>query len=179
LGRILFHTLSALLVLSLALLSPAISSAQESGKEPGRDALFHIERNKNANIVQYDARLGPNGLLSPKQPVVAYWVRLAEQGQVKELNWIQNKFAYGFEAKLNKDENTVKLEMVAIPDRTIMVGLVAGGYRAIADINGVECYVDKLFIHAAGEGISTRVSYIELYGISVNNNEEQYERFKP
>ena len=178
-GRILLHPLSALLVLSLALLSPAISSAQEFGKKPDRDELFYIERNKNANIVQYDAQLGPNGLLSSKQPVVAYWVRLAEQGQVKELNWIQSKFAYGFKANLNKDENTVKLQMVAIPDRTIMVRLVDGDYRAIADINGVECYVDKLFIHAAGEGLSTKVSYIELYGVPVNNNEPQYERFHP
>ena len=153
--------------------------AQESGKKPDRDALFHIERNKNANIVQYDAQLGPNGLLNPKQAVVAYWVRLSEQGQVKELNWIQSKFAYGFKANLNMDENTVELQMVAIPNRTIMVRLVDSDYRAIAEINGVECYVEKLFIHAAGEGISTKVSYIELYGISVTNNEEQYERFKP
>lgn len=178
-GRLLFHPLSALLVLSLAVLYPTISSAQESGKKPHREALFYIERNKNANIVQYDAQLEPNGLLNSKQPVVAYWVRLAEQGQVKELSWVQNKFAYGFKAKPNKDENTVELQMVAIPDRTIMVRSVDGDYRAIADINGVECYVDKLFIHATGEGISTTVSYIELYGISVNNNEEQYERFKP
>lgn len=147
--------------------------------EPGRDALFHIERNKNANIVQYDARLKENGMLDSKQPVVAYWVRRTEQGQVKELSWVQNKFAYGFNVKLNADENTAKLEMVAIPGRSIVVKLDGGDYRAVADIDGVKCYIDKLFIQAVGEGVSTKVEYIELYGSSVDSNEEQYERFQP
>ena len=31
------------------------------GREPGRDALFRIERNENANIVQYDAQVAEDG----------------------------------------------------------------------------------------------------------------------
>ena len=149
------------------------------GNEADRDALFHIERNKNANIVQYDARLGTDGLLHPEQPVVAYWVRLAEQGQTRELTWIQRKFAYGFTAKLNKDKNTATLDMAAGLGRTIMVTLDGEDYRAMADINGVTSYVDKLFIHASSEGLSTRVDYIELYGFSVQDRSKQYERFTP
>ena len=149
------------------------------GNEAERDALFHIERNKNANIVQYDARLGADGLLHPEQPVVAYWVRLAEQGQTRELTWIQRKFAYGFATKLNKDENTATLDMAAGLDRTIMVVLDGEDYRAMAEINGVTSYVDKLFIHASGEGLSTRVEYIELHGVSVQDHSKQYERFIP
>ena len=144
---------------------------------PDRDALFHIERNKNANIIQYDAQLGPDGKLQARKPVLAYWVRLAEQGQVKELSWIQRKFAYGFSTKLNKSENSVTLDMTLNIGRTLLVRQEGGDYRAIADINGVESYIDKIFIHATGKGISTRVSYIELYGKAVNNREEQYERF--
>ena len=36
--------------------------------------LFIIERNKNANVVHYDARLTADGKLDPKEPVIAYWV---------------------------------------------------------------------------------------------------------
>ena len=173
------HTLFTILAISLALLSPTKSTGQESGGEPGQDALFHIERNKNANIVQYDARLEQDGKLSAKHPVAVYWVRLAEQGQIRKLSWIQRKFAYGFTAKTNEDENTAILEMATILGRTIIVRRAGGDYRAIADINGVKCYVDKLFIHARGKGLASRVNYIEWYGISVDNNEEQYERLYP
>ena len=162
-------------VLILAILNPVFVH----GNEAERDALFHIERNKNANIVQYDARLGTDGLLHPEQPVIAYWVRLAEQGQTRELTWTQRKFAYGFKAKLNKDKNTAALDMAAGLGRTIMVVLDGDDYRATADIDGVTSYVDKLFIHASCEGLSTRVDYIELHGISVQDHIKQYERFTP
>jgi hypothetical protein len=149
------------------------------GTEPDRDALFRIERNKNANIVQYDARLEANGMLHSKEPVVAYWVRLAEQGQVKKLTWVQRKFAYGFTVKLNEDENTARLDMALDLGRSIMVKRDGEDYRAITEINGVACYIDKIFIHASGKGLSTRVDYFELYGNAVNNQDEQYERFSP
>ena len=66
-----------------------------------RQGLFHIERNRNANIIQYDAQVGMDGKLLKKGPVVAYWIRLAEQGQAKKLSWAQKAFAYGFDAKLD------------------------------------------------------------------------------
>ena len=144
--------------------------------EPGRDALFHIERNKNANIVQYDAQIGANGRLDSKKPVVAYWVRLAEQGQVKKLTWIQRKFAYGFAVKLDKDENTATLNLVRKIGRTIEVKRVGEDYRAVTQINGVAAYIDRIFIHASGKGLSTRVDYIDLHGNAVKNLDVQYER---
>jgi len=161
----------------LKLVAMVVIPAALHANEPGRDALFHIERNKNANIIQYDAQLGPDGKLQARKPVLAYWVRLAEQGQVKELSWIQRKFAYGFSTKPNKSENSVTLDMTLNIGRTLLVRQEGDDYRAIADINGVESYIDKIFIYATGKGISTRVSYIELYGKAVNNREEQYERF--
>jgi hypothetical protein len=67
---------------------------------PGHDALFHIERSKNASIVQYDALLDSNGDLLAKEPVDGYWIRHAEQGEVATLTWVQKKFAYGYKVKL-------------------------------------------------------------------------------
>ena len=165
--------------IKLLLIAIIVTPASLYGDEPDRDALFHIERNKNANIVQYDAQVGANGMLYSKEPVVGYWIRLADQGQVKELTWIQKTFAYGFTVKLNKDENTATLDMAADLGRTILVKRDGEDYRAIADIDGVESYIDKIFIHATGKGTSTKVNYIELYGKDVNGQGEQYERFSP
>ena len=62
-----------LLVMLALICFPALVLAQT----PDRQHLFKIERSKNANIVQYDAQVGPDGKLLKKEPVVAYWIRLA------------------------------------------------------------------------------------------------------
>ena len=163
------------LLLTAAMLYPAMVFAGDGA----RDALFRIERNKNANIVQYDAQVAEDGKLDSKKPVVGYWIRLADKGQVQELTWIQDKFAYGFKAKLNKQDNTVTLDMVANLGRSIVVRQDGGDYRAVCRIDGVDSYVEKIFIHATGKGASTKVNYIELYGKAVNNGNDQYELFSP
>ena len=115
------------LLLIVSIVAPAILH----GAELERDALFHIERNKNANIIQYDAQVKPDGMLDSREPVVGYWIRLAEQGQVKELIWIEKKFAYGFTTKLNKGENTATLDMAADIGRTILVKRDGEGVRNV------------------------------------------------
>jgi len=149
------------------------------GTEPARDPLFHIERNKNANIVQYDAQLDQDDKLHGKEPVVAYWIRLANEGEIKQLTWIQKKFAYGFKIKLNRKDNSAKLDLAARIGRSMVVKRNGKDYRAVADINGVESFIDRIFIQASGRGIFTRVEYIEFYGSAVANQKAQYERFVP
>jgi len=144
-----------------------------------RQFLFRIERNTNANIVQYDAQIGPDGKLDRKKPVVAYWVRLAEQGQIKELSWVQRTFAYGFNAELDRRSNSVTLDMAADIGRTIRVQRDNGAYRATTKINGKSSRIVKIFIHATGKGISTKVDFIELHGTDLNGGNETHERFVP
>ncbi len=165
--------------IGLWLVVVAITPTILIGGEPDHDALFRIERNKNANIVQYDARIGANGMLHEKEPVVAYWIRLAEQGQVKKLTWIQRRFVYGFKVKLDGEENTATVDLAKNIGQTIEIKRKDGDYRAVIQINGVESYLEKIFIQASGKGISTRLDYIELYGNAVNNRDEQYERILP
>jgi len=147
--------------------------------EPSRDSLFHIERNKNANIVQYDAQLGPDGRLYAREPVIAYWIRYANEGETKELSWIQRKFAYGFNVKLDKENNRATIDMAADIGRSLLIKRSGEDYRAIGKVDGVECYIDRIFIQANGSGISTRVEYIELFGTAVSDQKEHYERFSP
>ncbi|MDR0486144.1 MAG: DUF4833 domain-containing protein, partial [Elusimicrobiota bacterium] len=47
--------------------------------------LFRIERNKNANIVVYDAVLSADGTIDKKKPVDAYWILNAKDGKRYEL----------------------------------------------------------------------------------------------
>ena len=77
--------------------------------------LFIIERNMNANVVHYDARLTADGKLDRKEPVIAYWVMLAKDGHREKLNWIEKKKAYGFTIKPDPSVNGYKMTLVAAP----------------------------------------------------------------
>ena len=168
------NTLSCLLLVAFFIVPVTVD-----GNELVRDALFHVERNTNANIIQYDAQLEADGKLNSKKPVVGYWVRLAEQGQVKKMNWIQRRFVYGFKAKLNKKENTATLKMVADIGRIITVKRDGEDFRAVTEIDGVESYIERVFFHASGKGMSARLDYVEFYGTAMNSLDEKYERFTP
>jgi len=168
------HKLVSCLIFTL-ICAPALLHAGT----PIRQALFKIERNKNANIVQYDAQIGPDGKLLEKEPIVAYWVRLAEQGQVEQLSWVQKTFAYGFDVKLKRNKDTVELDMKIDIARSISVQREGDEYRATTRINGSNSYIEKLFIHATGKGMSTRVDYIELHGNEVKTGDERYEKLVP
>ena len=149
------------------------------GGELTRQGLFRIERNTNDNIIQYDAQIGRDGKLDPREPVVGYWIRLAEKGQVKKLNFVQKKFAYGFKAGYNAKENTADLKMVAKIGRSLTVRLVGDRFRALAYIDGNLSSIDVIYIRAHGKGMSTKVEYIELHGIDLQTGDVRYERFVP
>ena len=141
--------------------------------------LFTIERNKNANVVQYDVRITQDGALDRKEPVAVYWIRLAEEGQTEELSWIQRTCAYGVTARVGQDGLGAELELKADIGRPIKVHKEGEQYRATATIDGVQAYIEKIFIHASGRGMSTTVEFIDLHGISLSNRADVYERIKP
>lgn len=144
-----------------------------------RQHLFHIERSKNANIVQYDAQVGADGKLFRKEPVAGYWIRLAEEGQVKELSWIQKTFAYGFDTKLDKGRESAELHMNADVKREIKIIRKGDLYRATIMIDGALSYFEKMFIDASRKGLSLTVHYVELYGEDIQTGEARYEKFVP
>ena len=166
--------ITAILMLAL-LCTPLLVQAET----PTRQHLFKIERSKNANIIQYDAQIAPDGKLMKKEPVVGYWIRLAEQGQVQELSWVQRNFAFGFKAKLDSSREKVKLDMAADFGQPIFVIRNGDEYRATFSIEGSLSYLEKIFIQASGKGMRITIEYIEMFGVDVETGEASYEKFFP
>ena len=166
--------ITVLLILAL-LWAPLLVQAET----PVRQHLFKIERSKNANIVQYDAQVAPDGKLTKKDPVVGYWIRLAEQGQVMELNWVQRTFAFGFKTRLDRNRESAELDMAGDFGRPIIVIRDGDKYRATAPIDGSQSYLEKMFIQAHGKGIKITVEYIELFGVDIETGEARYQKFFP
>lgn len=137
--------------------------------------LFVIERNKNSNVVHYDAQLDVHGKLDQRQPVVAYWVMNAEDGRREELNWLERQNAYGFE--IRQDDGSTRLSMSLKPCKERVISIVQNNQRvhAIIMISGKLSYLQRIFIWAQ-EDLMPRVKYIELFGCDVEDGSQRYEK---
>ena len=166
--------ISGLLTLALLFASMILQANQLE-----RQSLFKIERSKNANIIQYDAQIGTDSRLYEKEPVIGYWVRLAEHGQVQELSWVQRKLAYGFDADFHPESDSVTLKMAADIGPPILVRLHEGKYRGIVEINGKPSQLEKIFIQSHGKGVSVTVDYIDIHGNDLGTAQETYMRIVP
>ena len=141
--------------------------------------LFIIERSKNANTVHYDVRLTADGELDPTEPVIAYWVVLADDGRRKELNWIEKTMAYGFEIKPAPSVGGYIMTMVATPQRPIIVKKEGNAVHAELVIDGHPAIVEKMYINASEGDSWPKVNYIELYGWDVQTGEKRFEKILP
>jgi hypothetical protein len=138
--------------------------------------LFIIERSTNANIVRYDARLTADGELDPVEPVIAYWVLLAEDGRREELNWIEKKKAYGFHIEPDASGGGCKMTIVAVPQGQITVKKDGDTIRAELAIDGHQAVLEKIFISASGGLLGPEVHYIELFGKDPETGEKRYQK---
>lgn len=141
--------------------------------------LFIIERSKNANVVHYDARLTADGKLDPQEPVIAYWVLVAEDGRREKLNWIEKKKAYGFTIKPDPSVNGYKMTLVAAPERQITVKKEKDAVRAEAVIDGRPAVLEKMYINASDGLMGPKVRYIEVYGQDLQTGEKRREKMVP
>jgi hypothetical protein len=141
--------------------------------------LFIIERSKNANVVHYDARLTADGKLDSKEPVIAYWVLLAEDGRREKLNWIEKKKAYGFTIESDPSVKGYKMTLVAAPEQQITVKKEKDAVRAEAVIDGRPAVLEKMYINASDGLTGPKVKYIEVYGKDLQTGEKRLERMVP
>jgi hypothetical protein len=153
---------------------PAAAAERKSSR-----ALFIIERNKNANVVHYDANLGPDGGLNPAEPVIAYWLLLAEDGRRKKLNWLERKKAYGVRIKPAPEFNGYTLTLAAAPWLPLSVKKVGADVRAEAAINDRPAVIEKMFIQSRERMMGPKVEYITLFGKDLETGEACSEKILP
>ncbi|MCK9995113.1 MAG: DUF4833 domain-containing protein [Candidatus Krumholzibacteria bacterium] len=163
------------IILLLALTPPLSALADEVA--PTAQRLFHIERNKNTNIVVYDAQVLPDSNLTEDDPVIVYWLKLAEGGHREELKGIEKKMAYGFDVE-SREGNRLVIEMVADVGRNLVVDMHEGTYRAFMEIDGRQTLLDKIYIFAKETFMLPSVKYLELFGTDVETGEDVYEKIE-
>lgn len=137
--------------------------------------LFTIEKSSNANRVQYEAHLTPDGHIDPHQPVVAYWIMAAENGRRQELNLIERAKAYGFTIR-QEGLDSYKLWVVSHREKEIHVFREGSTVKAEALIGGREAWVEKIFIQMRSSFLISFPAFGEMFGYDKETGERRYEK---
>jgi hypothetical protein len=163
------------LVLSAAILLSIVVPAYARNTRP----LFVIERSANKNMVQYEAQLTGEGSLDPKEPVIAYWVMLANGGHREELTFVEKQLAYGFTIQPDPSGRGYRMVLAGDKEREIRVYQEKDKVTAEMMIAGRPAILRKLLVNSDDGGILPSVNYIELFGRDLKSGEERYEKVLP
>lgn len=143
-------------------------------------SLFYLQRNANTNTIIYDLNIGKDGIPDANEPIKTYWIRYAEDGQKKDLNYIQRKFAYGLTARaLNNGNYDIRFVSYKKFPLTLMKA-GDGKYHIFALIAQKQVILNRIFVKIDGGSFwLPNVSYVEVKGSDPATGREIVERFKP
>jgi hypothetical protein len=165
------HTPLKPVCLSLLLLATAPAQSRDQYVP-----LFTIERSINANVVHYEAKVGKDGRLDLREPVVAYWIMAAEGGRRQALNFLERTRAYGFTTLAERIGESYKMSLVSDRNREIRVVDQNGVVHAEAIIAGAQAYLQRIFITARKSLLFDSAESAELFGTDIATGQPRYEK---
>jgi len=139
--------------------------------------LFYVQRSSNANTVMYDVNLLADKTINAEDPVNVYWIRYAENGQRKKLNYIERVLAYGVNCK-PFTSNTFLLHFNASSTKEVLITVDAKGQaRAEMPINKQKSYLEKIFVTVTEGGWRfPKVNFVEFFGTDISTGQKTYEK---
>ncbi|MFD1467108.1 DUF4833 domain-containing protein [Hymenobacter caeli] len=140
--------------------------------------LFYLQRDPNSNTVIYQLNVDGNGALDEDEPVHVFWIRYAEQGQRKELNFIQRKFAYGISTKkLGPDKYELKFAAYDKVRFYLMKSSADKAFHVYTTLASKQIVLDRVFLRIDGGTFWVpNVKYIEFRGRNTTTREPVVER---
>lgn len=150
-----------------------------AGNEESYQPLFVIERSSNANVVHYDAKVGPNGELDPREPVVVYWTMDARDGHRQELNYLEKTRAYGIVVEPGSIQHSYRIALVSEKRLGIRVYRDGGAVRAETIIEGHRAYLHKIYVDVRKRSLLGAPESIELTGTDVASGATLHQTIVP
>lgn len=144
-----------------------------------KDQLFYLQRDPDVNTIVYCLNL-IDGELDDKNPVQAYWVRFAENGQRMKLSFIQRRMAYGIN-HTKIEPKVYELHVQAYKPLKIILAQHAenGKYQAMVKVKDDQIILDRIFARIQGGSIfKPHVDYIEISGRSSKTGKKTTHRFE-
>lgn len=156
------------------------TNAQDGFPEPqsNPDQLFYLQRTHNKNTIVYELNK-KDGVLNTSEPIHVFWIRYEENGQRKELSYIQRKFAYGIHAKkINEEHYRLSLTSYGAFPMDLIKG-PDNSFKVYANANGKRIRLRRIFIKITGGTMwSPNIEYFELKGTEVQSGDVVTERMK-
>jgi len=145
-----------------------------------RDMMFYVQRTPNTNTIIYELNYKEQGIPDESNPIHVFWIRYQEQGQRRELNYIQRKFAYGLKVRKTGKESW-DLRFVSYDKHPMMLARAADNkFYVFSNIAGRRAVLKRIYLKIDGGTFwSPNVVYIELKGYDAETGREITERFKP
>jgi phosphatidylglycerophosphate synthase len=142
--------------------------------------LFYLQRDPNTNTIICELNTDSRGQVDETEPVHVYWLRFQENGEKKDLGYIQRKFAYGIESKsMGKGE----YELRFVSHKKLPMYLVKSEddkkYHVYVTVNNKKIQIERIFLRIEGGSFwLPNVKYVEIKGMNTSNNTLITERIK-
>jgi hypothetical protein len=151
------------LLLFIAAVAVAASTAV-SALASTSEALFFIQRSKNAAEVHYDARVNVDGTLDAKNPVDGYWFNRHADGSTSrnEISFLQ-KIAYGYDTEPTGN-GTYAFKLKAFHERPMWLVKINGHWVVQTTIAGKQAYMKRLYVATDESGVIPKVLYVDVFG---------------
>jgi hypothetical protein len=149
--------------------------------KPKPKQLFYLQRTPNTNTIVYELNEDAKGQIIIDEPVVVHWLRFAEDGAKKDLNYIQRVFAYGIKTEKVTDTSfEMHINSYRKKPLYLMRQKTDNTYHMFSFINTKMVMLKRVFIRidAGGSFWKPNVIYIEMKGIDMATGKEAMERFK-
>ena len=142
--------------------------------------LFYLQRDPDENTVVYQLNM-KNEQVDADEPINVYWIRYAEGGTRKDLNFIQRTMAYGISHKQLGDD-TFELRLAAYKRRPLRLSYCTKSkkYVVYTSINNREAILDRIFVRIdGGSQLNPDIAYFELSGRDTATLARVSERIDP
>lgn len=139
--------------------------------------LFYIQRNHNLNTVVYEANYLDNSqLIDQDYPMRAYWIKYTAGGEIEDLNYYQNKMAYGYNS-IPINSTSFTFNFVSYKDLTLYIAQnEEGKYLTYCRINQHMAILKNIYVYAEELGVFPNVKFIELFGTHLETGAQVYQR---
>ena len=147
----------------------------------GPKQLFYLQRSTNSNTIICALNTDVKGQIIKDNPVHVYWIRYDEEGEKKELSYIQQTFAYGIKHEYLPN-GVFKLHFVSYKKQVFYLkrSLRDNQYKVYFLLNNKEFVLQKLFVRVDGGSFWVpNVIYMELVGRDEYSGKAISYKFKP
>jgi len=128
--------------------------------------LFYLQRDPNTNTIIYQLNVNNAGQLDEDEPITIFWIRYEEQGQRKDLNFIQRRFAYGLSArKIAPGKYELKFAAYGKVPFVLMKSSFDNAFHVYATVANKQIQLERVYLRIEGGTFWVpNVRYIELKG---------------